>query len=182
MEQYSKGSTPKLDSPGSNYYYNGSKGYEACEIDSVKSSVMGELSALEGDLSSQLTNFQKNLENMEKSFGEDFITINDRKLGFVDIEAFDSLTKKLKTDLETSESDSESFFSTCENGITAINEWLSQLENNYSNYRSALNTYNTYKNSKDNDEQLVASQAKSTMDKYKKLPGVPTDYGDWVRK
>lgn len=182
MDKYGMGSTPKLKSPGDNYYYNGASSYQAIEIDSVNADVMGELNSFEGEVTQSLNNFKKKLSEMAEEFGKNFITINDHELGFVDVEAFEALISKLNEAISTSKTDSESFFSTCASEIKAINSWLSQLETNYSNYSSASTTYNNNIGIKDRDAQLVAAQAKSVMNQYKKLSGVPTDYGDWIRK
>lgn len=182
MDIYSKGSTPKLNKPGSDCFYEGASSFQAIEIDSVESAVMKELTTLDSDFSTYLTNFKKNLDEMELEFGEKFMTINDKKLGFVNLDAFMSLIDRLKEDIESSRSDSESFFSTCSSEITAINAWLNELEENASNYASASRSYDSYSGKSDANSKEQAAYYKGIMDQYKQLSGDPMSYGDWIRK
>lgn len=182
MDIYSKGNTPKLNKPGSDCYYDGASSFQAIEIDSVESAVMKELTSLDSDFNNYLTNFQKNLEEMDLEFGEKFITINSKKLGFVDMDAFMSLIEKLKENLENSRTDSESFFATCSSEIAAINAWLSELEENASNYSSAAREFNKYSGKSDDYSIAQAANYQSIMNKYKQLSGDPMNYGEWIRK
>lgn len=182
MDIYSKGSTPKLNSPGDNYYYEGATSYKAADISSTKAAVEKELSNLESDLTTQITDFQKKIEELDNSFGEKFIKINNKKLGFVDVEAYTTLATKLKTSIEESVSDSNSFFSTCSSEITNINQWLAKLESNYAAYQSAVSSYQSYAGKTDENAASQAAYYKGIMDQYKQLSGDPTSHGEWIKE
>ncbi len=182
MDIYSKSSTPKLNSPGNNYYYDGATSYKAADIGTVQSSVESELKTMEADFSTSITNFKKKVEDLDVSFGEKFITINQKKLGFVDVEAFTSLLDKLKSSIDTSISDTNSFFSTCSSEISTINQWLSTLESNASSYHAAESSYQRYSGKTDSDSISQASHYQSIMNQYQKLSGDPTNHGEWIRE
>lgn len=182
MDIYSKGSTPKLNSPGDNYYYEGATSYKAADISTTSSAVEKELSNLESDITSQVTDFQKKIEDLDNNFGENFIKINSKKLGFVDVEAYTTLATKLKTCIEESISDSNSFFSTCSSEITNINQWLEKLESNYTTYQSAASSYQNYSGKTDDNSIQQAAHYKGIMDQYKQLSGDPTSHGEWIKE
>ncbi len=182
MDIYSKGSTPKLNSPGNNYYYEGANSYKAADIGTVQSSVESELKTMEADFSTSITKFQKTVESLDEGFGEKFIMINQKKLGFVDVEAFQTLLDKLKKAIDTSVSDSNSFFSTCSSEITAINQWLSTLESNASSYNAAASAFQKYSGKSDDDSISQASHYQGIMNQYQKLSGEPTSHGEWIKE
>ena len=182
MNSYSKSSTPILKSPGNQCYYEGANSFRAADIGTVQAGVERELQTLESDFNTHLVNLQKKVEDLDVGFGEKFISINDKKLGFVDVEAFTSLITKMKSLLESSASDSSSFFSTCANEISNINQWLETLESNASSYQAAKNSYDQYLGRTDENSIAQAANYKSIMDQYQRLSGEPTSYGDWIKE
>ena len=182
MNIYSKSSTPKLNSPGNQYYYDGATSFKAADISSVQSSVENALKSMEADFSSSITNLEKRVEDLDIGFGEKFIQINHKKLGFVDVEAFRSLITKLKSAIDSSVNDSSSFFSTCSSEISSINQWLSTLESNASSYQSALASYQSFSGKTDAASVQQASHYQSIMNQYQKLSGDPTNHGEWIRE
>jgi len=158
MEVYSKSSTPKLDRPSGKNYYDGATSYKAADINDVEESVQTTLSNLKGEVDNAVTNFDKLIEELDVNFGVKFIKLNDQKLGFVDVEAFNTLTKNLKTSMDKSSSDTTSFFGTCKGTITDINSWLTELQNNANEYKQ------------------------QEVETYTKLPNEPISYGDWIKE
>ncbi len=180
MEVYSKGSTPKLNRPGENYYCEGATSYKAAEISGVESSVNEALNSLKAEIEQNVPNFDKLIEDLDDQFGAKFIQLNDQKLGFVDVEAFNTLSKGLTTSMEKSESNTKAFFATCTNEINNINSWLSELESNAAKYNDAARRYHAETTGLFQNEAKAAA-AKAEMDKYKKLPNDPMSYGDWIK-
>ena len=120
MEVYSKGSTPRLEAPSGNCYYEGASAFKAADISSVESSVKEALNSLKAEVEESVPKFNKLVEEMDINFGEKFIKLNDQKLGFVDVEAFNTLSKDLSTSMETSSSNADTFFSTCSSSYFPI--------------------------------------------------------------
>ncbi len=181
MEIYSKGATPRLEAPSGNCYYEGASAFKAADISGVESSVKEALNQLKAEVESSVPNFNKLLEDIDTNFGVKFIKLNDQKLGFVDVEAFNTLSKDLTKSMETSVSDTESFFSTCSSQISAINSWLSELESNAAKYNDAAKRYHDETTGLFQNEAKAAA-AKAEMDKYTKLSGDPMSHGDWIKE
>ncbi len=181
MEIYSKGATPTLEAPSGDNYYEGASSYLAADISEVASATTDALNTLKGEIEQAIPNFNKLIEDLDANFGTKFIKLNDQKLGFVDVEAFQTLSKNLSTDMETSSSNAETFFSTCTSTISSINNWLSELESNAAKYNEAAKIYHDETTGLFQNKEKAAA-AKAEMDKYTKLPNDPMSYGDWIKE
>ena len=154
MEVYSKDATPRVDKVNGKNYYEGATSYKAADINDVENSVQTVIGDLTVEIESAVTNFDKLIQELDENFGVKFIKLNDQKLGFVDVEAFNTLTKNLKTSLETSSNNATTFFGKSYNADTT----------------------GIIKNPE------RAAKTKQAMDTYTKLPNEPISYGDWIRE
>ena len=183
MNSYSKESLPRLDEPtGKKYYYAQANSFKAIDTSAAESAIKAEFNTLKSDIETAIINFNKQLETMEKSFGTDFMSINEQPLGFVDIESFNTLTNTLTKSLETEETDINSFFNSCKQKTNDINYWLQQLATNYSNYTALERNYKNCLNSDLEDVKAKASSYQSQLSDYQSLPAEPLSYGDWIKE
>ena len=181
MEVYSKGATPRVEKPGTNYYYEGASSSVAADISDVASSVTETLKTLKSEVDTAVPSFNKLIEELDANFGTDFIKLNDQKLGFVDVEAFNALSKDISKSMDNSASNSDTFFSTCTSAISDINSWLSELEANAAKYNAAAETYRKETTGLMQNKEKAAA-AKAIMDSYTALPSEPMSYGDWIKE
>lgn len=183
MNTYGKDNLPKLDQPtDKKYYFNSTQTYKAADVTPTETTVKNEFNTLKSDIETALTNFNKHLEQLESSFGTKFIAINNQPLGFVDIEAFNTLTKTITTSLESSEENINTFFSTCQTKTEEINNWLKELNTNYNILKQYEKLYYHCVNSDNEEYQAQASTYRNLMSEYEQLPGDPLNYGDWIKE
>ena len=181
MEVYSKDATPRVDKVSGKNYYEGATSYKAADINDVENSVQTVIGDLTVEIESAVTNFDKLIQELDENFGVKFIKLNDQKLGFVDVEAFNTLTKNLKTSLETSSNNATTFFGTSKGNITDINTWLTELQTNAEEYSKLEKSYNADTTGIIKNPERAA-KTKQEMDTYTKLPNEPISYGDWIRE
>ena len=183
MNVYGKENLPKLSKPsGKKYYYSTSKNLNAIDTSTIELNVKNELSILKSDIETAITNFNKQLQLMETAFGTKFIAINKQPLGFVDSEAFNTLTKSLVTTTENSEEISVDFFKTCQEKTEEINNWLKELKMNHDILMQYERQYMRCINSNNEECQSQAATYKSLMNEFQRLPGEPFSYGDWIQE
>lgn len=187
MKEYSVDNTPNVSIPsgGKTYYYPNAEKYKAKEIGIIESKVNKALSNVYNAIMEAKPKINNNVEDLDKQFGEEFILVNNQKLGFVDVDAYEELIKKLKEEIENAQTTASSFFGDCEENIDEINNWLKTLEKNYSDFKGARirlgqaqKSYGGLPPGTEGYSKLQA--AREEIRSYKRLPHSPKSYGRWI--
>lgn len=183
MKSYGIGNEPSLSKPGDKkYYYKNATNYKAASVSGIGVNVNKCLKDMNSDIISFTRDINEKVEDLEKQFGKEFILVNNQELGFVDVDAFLELNKKLKANASDAVEVSGAFFDDVQNKIDAANDWLKELEDNYKNYNGAkVKLAQAVKTWGDVGSKAI-DDAKAEVNQYKKLSGDPLDYGSWVTK
>ena len=186
ISEYSKSVTPKVEQPGgagSQYYYQNASSFKPADTSAAESAVNEAMTELVTGFTEDVNKFSSVIESMADNFGTKFITINEKRLGFVDQDAFLALTNRGKVAIEDAQTAATEFFGKCNSGNSSINSWLTSLTSNYNTYKHWKDKYDNLcaKTDPTSNDEVEKDRCLQMLSKYKELPNEPITYGEWIK-